>query len=95
MAAATLVNTPWGTRAHTGTDATAVKTGYVKLHGIHCQGTAGAETVTVTDTAGTQLIKVVTTVANADYFVDWKGRMVEGLIVTLSASTVSANFLIE
>ena len=94
MADATKVTLPNGWRMHTGTDATVVTTDKVKLRCIKTMGTAGAETVLVTDTAGNTLCKTVAT-ANQTQNQDFWGKDFEGLKVTLSASTVQALIIID
>lgn len=94
MAAATIQKKSYGYKAHTGTDATTVTTEKVRLRSIQILGTAGAETVTVTDTKGDQVYLNVATTANATYEVPFYGVPVDGLKVTLSASTVYAIFLV-
>lgn len=93
MAAATIKNTSYGYLATTGTDATSVTTNKVRLNSIEVMGTAGSETVIVTDTAGNAIFKTVLA-ANVSQLFDYGGARVEGLKVTLSADTVRANFFI-
>lgn len=94
MASATIVNTCYGYRAHTGTDVTAVTTNKVRLLAIETMGTAGSETVIVTDTAGNGILMTVavTNKSEINYF---EGCPIDGLKVTLSAGTVRANFFID
>lgn len=94
MAAATITNTSWGYNAKTGTDATDVVTTKVYLLSIKTMGTAGSETVLVKDGKGNVLQKIVA-VANKTESHDYFGAPVDGLNVTLSASTVEANFFIK
>lgn len=95
MAAATIVNASWGYRATTGTDETAVTTQRVHLKSIQVRGTGGGETVTVKDAEGNIMLIQVTTVANHTYEIPWYGARIDGgMTVTLSAATVSANFLV-
>jgi len=94
MAAATIVSTSYGYRAHTGTTATAVTTGNVSLKGIVVWGNS-ADTVVVTDTAGLTIAKfTIATTAKSEYIPFWEAR-VTGLKVTLSAATVEAHFFIK
>lgn len=96
MAAATIVNTSYGYYAHTGTDETTVTTHKVRLLAIETMGTAGNETVIVTDnTADEHPILKVVAVANKSEINYFEGIKVEGLKVTLSAGTIRANFFIE
>lgn len=95
MAAATIVNTSYGYKAHTGTDANSpVVTTRVKLDGIQLMGTSGSETVTIFDGSGTQIMKHVCTTANFTYEFDMHGKWFDGLQVTLSAGTATAVFLV-
>lgn len=94
MAAATIVSTPYGYRAHTGTDAdSVVTTTKVRLLGVHFYGSAGNETVKVTDTAGTILAFITLTAADTKYVPFW-GVPVDGLLVDLSAGTAEVHFLV-
>jgi len=94
MAAATIVSKSYGYRAHTGTEATAVTTATVQLKGIIVWGTA-ADTVVVKDTAGVTIAKfTIATTAKAEYIPFWDS-FIDGLNVTLSASTVEAHFYIR
>ena len=95
MAAATIVNTSYGFQAKTGTDATAVTTTLTNLQGIEIMGSAGAETVTVTDTAGNGLLLGTITTANQSQVYDMKDIKVDGIKVTLSAASVRANFFVR
>lgn len=93
MATATITNTTYGYNAVTGTDKTAVTTDTVTLLGVNVLGTAGNETVLITDTAENVLIKAVA-VANKTEYWNTFGARIKGLKVTLSAGTVSANFFV-
>ena len=94
MAAATITNTSYGFNVKTGTDATTVTSDKVRVKQIEVMGTAGSETVIVTDLAGNGLLKAVA-VANKSGIFDLDGARIDGLIVTLSASTIRANIFIE
>ena len=61
---------------------------------IKTLGTAGSETVLIKDGKGNVLQKIVA-VANKTESHDYFGVPVDGLNVTLSASTVEANFFIK
>jgi hypothetical protein len=94
MADATITNTTYGYNAKTGTDKTVVTTNECKLLGINLVGTAGSETVLVTDYAENVLLRGIATTANKSEWIPFYGSRVKGLKVTLSASTVQANFFI-
>ena len=94
MAAATITNTSYGFNVKTGTDATTVTSDKTRVKRIEVMGTAGSETVLVTDVAGNGIIKAVAVADKSEVF-DLGCANIDGLVVTLSASTVRANIFIE
>ena len=94
MAAATVTKKSWGYKVTGGTDATAVTTDKVRLRSIRLVGTAGAETASVADTKTDAFYSNVATTANADYETPFYGVPVDGIRVTLSATTATVYLLL-